>query len=312
MLALNKMTGKKVWQSNEWTDDAQYGSIVPAQINGVRQYIALTQKNIGAINPKDGRKLWLSEFPGKTAVIPTPIVLNNDVYVAAGYGVGCKQVHVAAGNAVNENWSNTNMVNHHGGVVLYQDHLYGYSDKGGWTCQDWKSGEVKWSDKSLGKGAIHCADGMLYLLEENSGTVALIEASPAGFKEHSRFKLDPQTTQRNPKGKIWTHPVVANGRLYLRDQELLFCFDVSDPAAPKTAAVTSSVQTAAAQQTFTDWKQAEQAVLKQYPDLGVPGSPFNHAFISKVEEARQIHPELLKNPNWPVIIAREVAATLVR
>ena len=111
-------------------------------------------------------------------------------------------------------------------TLLVGDYLYGYSDKGGWTCQDFKSGDVKWQEKKLGKGAIHCADGMLYLLEESSGTAVLIEASPDGWKEHGRFKLEPQTTQRKPQGKIWVHPVVSNGKLYLRDQELIFCFDV--------------------------------------------------------------------------------------
>ena len=84
----------------------------------------------------------------------------------------------------------------------------------------------KWAEKKLGKGAIHCADGMLYLLDEGSGTVVLIEASPEGWNEHARFKLDPQSAMRKPSGKIWTHPVVINGKLYLRDQDLIYCFDV--------------------------------------------------------------------------------------
>jgi outer membrane protein assembly factor BamB len=120
------------------------------------------------------------------------------------------------------------MINHHGGVVLVGNHLYGHSDQGGWTCQDFKTGEVAWStgrDK-LGKGAIHYADGMLYCLEESSGTVVLIEASPKGWSEKGRFKLTPQTTRRNPKGKVWTHPVVLDGKLYLRDQEFIVCYDV--------------------------------------------------------------------------------------
>jgi hypothetical protein len=118
------------------------------------------------------------------------------------------------------------MVNHHGGVILVGDALYGYSDKGGWTCQDWKTGEVVWAEKKLGKGAVHCADGRLYLLDESNGTVALIEATREGWKESGRFKLDPQTTQRKPSGRVWTHPVVSDGKLYLRDQELISCFDV--------------------------------------------------------------------------------------
>lgn len=229
LAAFDKNTGKKVWQSAEWTDPAQYSSIIAVDHNGVRQLIQLTMQSVGAVNAKDGALLWKVPFPGKTAVIPTPIFHEGHVFVCAGYGVGAKLIKIGAGNKAEDlnPEMNTAMINHHGGVVLVDGHLYGYSDKGGWTCLEFKTGAVKWQEqRALGKGAIHYADGKLYLLEEGSGTVALIDASPEGFKEHGRFKLDPQTTQRNPKGKVWTHPTVANGKLYLRDQELLFCFDV--------------------------------------------------------------------------------------
>jgi outer membrane protein assembly factor BamB len=228
LVALNKLTGAKVWQSSDWTDGAQYSSAVAADINGTHQIVQHTMNSIAGVDAKDGKVLWKQAFPqGKTAVIPTPIVKGNSVYMVAGYNAGCMKLDIGPKNEVKVAYENTEMVNHHGGVILVGDYLYGYSDKGGWTCQDFQTGAVVWAEKGkLGKGAIHCADGMLYLLEENSGTVVLIEASPDGWKEHGRFKLDPQTTQRSPKGKIWTHPVVSNGRLYLRDQELLFSFDV--------------------------------------------------------------------------------------
>jgi outer membrane protein assembly factor BamB len=228
--AFDKNTGKKVWQSADWTDPAQYSSIIAADHNGARQLIQLTMQSVGAVNAKDGSLLWKVPFPGKTAVIPTPIFHDGHVFVAAGYGVGAKLIKIGEGNKAEDlnPEPNPNMINHHGGVVLVNGNLYGYSDKGGWTCLDFKTGTVKWQENAaLKKGAIHYADGKLYLLEENTGTVALIDASPDGWKEHSRFTLTPQTTQRNPKGKVWTHPVVANGKLFLRDQELLFCFDVS-------------------------------------------------------------------------------------
>ena len=226
MLALNKMTGEKIWQTAEWTDVCQYASIVPASYNGAEQLIQLTMKTLAAVDYKDGKVLWSTPFPGATAVIPTPIFKDGNVYVAAGYNVGCMMVSIDAKNKVSPVYQNQNMVNHHGGVILVGDHLYGFSDRGGWTCQEWKTGEVKWAEKKLGKGAIHCADGMLYLLEEGTGNVALIEASPKGWNEHGRFTLSPQTTQRSPQGKIWVHPVVSNGKLYLRDQEIVYCFDV--------------------------------------------------------------------------------------
>ncbi len=122
--------------------------------------------------------------------------------------------------------NNKVMKNHHGGVVLVDGKLYGHSDGGGWVCQDLKTGAEVWSNKGFGKGAVHYADGMLYCLDERSGEVALAEASPKGFEIKSRFKLDPLSTQRNRQGGIWPHPVVLNGRLYLRDQEYLYCYDV--------------------------------------------------------------------------------------
>ncbi len=226
LLALDRATGKKLWQTADWTDGAQYASPIVAVHNGVRQYIQLTQQHVAGVSAKDGKVVWKSDWSGKTAVIPTAIYKDGHVYIASGYGVGCKLVKLGADGTTENVWENTNMVNHHGGVILVGEKLYGFSDKGGWTCQDFKTGEVTWSAKNLGKGAIHSADGMFYCLEENSGTVALIEVSEKGWNEHGRFKLTPQTERRSKSGKIWTHPVVSDGKLYLRDQELLFCFDV--------------------------------------------------------------------------------------
>jgi outer membrane protein assembly factor BamB len=234
MAAFDKNTGTKKWQSADWTDPAQYASAIAVDLNGARQIIQLTMQHVGAVNAKDGKLLWKVPFPGKTAVIPTPIYYDGHVFVCAGYGVGGKLVKIGADNVPQDLTPdmNTNMVNHHGGVILHEGHLYGYSDKGGWTCLDFKTGAVKWQDNSLKKGAIHYADGKFILLEEKTGTVVLIDASSEGWKEHGRFTLTPQTTQRNPKGMVWTHPVVSNGKLYLRDQELLFSFDVSGTPLP--------------------------------------------------------------------------------
>ncbi len=230
--ALDKATGKVLWQSKDFTEGAQYSSVIPATINGQPQYVQRTMAAIVGISPKDGALLWKQEFPGKTAVIPTPIVKGNQIYVTAGYGVGSMSFTIEKDNKVAMLWDETSgtnkvMKNHHGGVILLGDHLYGYSDGLGWACQDLKTGAEVWSEKkALGKGAISYADGMFYLLEESSGNVVLIEASPKGWSEKSRFKLDPQTTIRSPQGRIWTHPVISNGRLYLRDQDLIFCYAV--------------------------------------------------------------------------------------
>ena len=121
------------------------------------------------------------------------------------------------------------MKNHHGGVVLVGDSIFGYSDGVGWLCQDFLSGEVKWRARDeFGKGAITAANGQLVLVSESEGEVALVDAATDGWHEHGRFKLDPQTKLRKPDGRIWVHPVVVNGKLYLRDQDLIYCYNVSN------------------------------------------------------------------------------------
>ncbi|MBI4664400.1 MAG: PQQ-like beta-propeller repeat protein [Verrucomicrobia bacterium] len=227
LAALDKMTGKLIWQSAEFTDPAHYSSIVPADLNGGRQYIQLTERTLAGVTAKDGKLLWRSSWPGRTAVIPTPIYRDGHVYATAGYGAGCKLVKIGPGNEASDVYENKLMKNHHGGVILVGDHLYGFSDGVGWLCQNLLTGEEVWSEKrALGKGAIACADGMLYCLDEASGTIVLIEASPKAWHEHGRFTPVPQSKTRSRQGRVWTHPVISHGKLYLRDQELIYCYDV--------------------------------------------------------------------------------------
>lgn len=227
LAALDKKTGKLIWQSEEFTEDAHYSSIVPADINGSRQYIQRNEKSVVGIGSKDGKLLWKTSFPGKTAVIPTPIVHDSHVYVTAGYGGGSKLVKIGPGNQVTVVYENKVMKNHHGGVILLADHVYGHSSQPDtWVCQNFKTGEEVWNHRDFGKGAIAYADGMFYCLEEKSGTVALVEASTKGWQERFRFKLEPQTKIRSQSGAIWTHPVISNGKLYLRDQDLIYCYDI--------------------------------------------------------------------------------------
>jgi outer membrane protein assembly factor BamB len=225
MVAFDKMTGAVVWQSADITEGAQYSSIVPATIGGKKQYVQLVMQTLFGVDAATGKLAWRTPWSGKTAVIPTPIVKGDEVFVSSGYGVGCMKVAVKGGEAKTV-FLNKDLENHHGGVIRIGDFLYGHS-KGGWTCMNFADGTVKWVEKgALEKGAVTSADGMLYCLGEKSGTVVLAEASPNGWSEKGRFKLDPQTTIRNPKGAIWTHPVVANGKLYLRDQNYIYCYDV--------------------------------------------------------------------------------------
>jgi len=235
--ALNKRTGAVLWRSTEATDQATYTSPMLAEFDRVRQYVALTNKALLGVDAKTGKLLWRwqREKPYSTEVVNSPIILGNLIYVTVGAGNGCNLLRVTRAGAqfkVEQVWSNTNLANHHGGVVLLGNHAYGYGDRQGWTCQDFKSGETVWAERQkLRSGALTYADGHFYCYSENDGVVALIEAGTAGWKESGRFTIPQQSAQRKPAGKIWTPPVVASGRLFLRDQELLFCYDVT--AFPK-------------------------------------------------------------------------------
>jgi outer membrane protein assembly factor BamB len=229
IVALDPATGKDLWRSKDLKNPAQYSSVIVAEVDGKRQYIQLFMNAVAGVDAKSGELLWTSPWPGgRTAVIPTPIYHDGHVYITSGYGAGSKLVSIKGGEATDV-WDNKVMKNHHGGVVLVDGHLYGFSDGGGVICQNFKTGEQVWNERGEGiqKGAVHYADGMLYCLDEQEGSVFLIEASPKGYKEHGRFSLPRETELRKgTRGLVWTHPVVINGKLYLRDQDLMFCFDV--------------------------------------------------------------------------------------
>ena len=225
MVALDKKTGRLLWQSKNFTDEAHYSSIVPAEIGGTRQYVQLTAASVVGISAKDGSVLWQAPRKGNVAVIPTPVVAGDLIYVTSGYNAGSNLFKVTsnAGKfSAEQVYANKAMSVHHGGVVKVGEHVYGYSDSKGLTCQNFQTGEVVWSEKGkIKKGCVSSADGALYFREEDTGTMVLLAASPAGCEEKGRF---PQP-DRAPE-KAWPHPTIANGKLYLRDQDLLLCYDV--------------------------------------------------------------------------------------
>ena len=226
LAALDTKSGEVLWRSKEFTDGAQYSSPIMIESQGKRQYVQLVMKNLVGIEATTGKVLWKSSWPGRTAVIPTPIHHDGHIFISSGYGVGCKLVQLGSSGA-SDVYENKIMKNHHGGVIKLDDYVYGYSDGYGWVCQNFKSGELKWNEKkALGKGAIAYADNRFYCLSERDGKIMLVEATSEGWKPHGEFTISPQTEQRSSRGKVWTHPVISNGRLYLRDQELIYCYNI--------------------------------------------------------------------------------------
>ena len=232
IVAFDKKTGELRWRATDLTSPAHYSSIVLAPCEAGMECVQLLPDQLVGIEAKTGKTLWSEPWPMPTAAIPTPIVRDRLVYATSGYGVGCMLVEIGPDHAPRKLYENKVMKNKHGGVILVGDYVYGHSDGVGWVCQELMTGERVWRERdALGMGAIAYADGMFYCLSEDDGEAVLIEASPEGWKEHGRFRLDPQSDQRKPAGKIWTHPVICDGRLYLRDQNLLYCFDVRDASS---------------------------------------------------------------------------------
>lgn len=225
MAALDKKTGKVLWRSKGLTAAAQYASPIIVTGAGPKQYVQQLMGKVVGVAADDGRLLWETDFPSRVAVIPTPIYDQGHVYITAGYGAGCQMIKLGE-KEPEVVYEERRITNHHGGVVLVDGKLYGHSDRGGWTCQDFLTGEIDWQYDGLGKGCLTWVAGHLICVDENDGTVVLAKADPKGWNEVSRFKLSPQTKLRAPDGRIWVHPVVVNGNLYLRDQELVFCYDV--------------------------------------------------------------------------------------
>ncbi len=231
--ALNLKTGKLLWQSKEVQDQAAYTSPMVADIEGVRQYVVLTNQALFAVAARDGKLLWRAkrETPYGTEVINTPLLQGSFIYttVAVNNG-GCDLVQVTKeGDTFKAAivYSNKNLSNHHGNAIRVGEHVFGYGQGRGWVCQTFLDGKNLWEEKAaLGSGSVAYADGRLYCYAENDGTVAMVEAGPEGWRECGRLKIPRQTQRRKPSGKIWTPPVVAGGKLYLRDQDLLFCFDL--------------------------------------------------------------------------------------
>ena len=228
--ALDKQTGEVQWRSTEATDQAAYTSPMVAEFGGVRQYVVLTNQGLLGVHAEDGKLLWSFRRRYSTEVVNSPTIQGDLVYVTVGAGQGCDLVRISKDGEVFQAetvYANKNMANHHGNTVLVGEHIFGFSEGKGWTCQNFASGDILWSERrSLRPGALTFADGCLYCYSEDDGTAALIAADPAGWKEHGRFKIPQQSKQRKPNGKIWTPPVVSGGKLFLRDQELIFCYDV--------------------------------------------------------------------------------------
>jgi len=231
--ALDLTSGKPLWQSKEIAAQATYSTPTIASIGGKKQILALTQNGPVGVSFADGKLLWAhkKEAPYPDVVCTSPIVSEDMVYVSVGFGAGAEVIKIKTegeNQKAESLWSEKEIANDNGGVVLHNGHIYGYHLKRGWQCQELATGKKVWESKrgALGAGSLLVADGLIFALGEDKAEVGLIEAKTDKYAEKGKFKLPKESKIRKARGKVWTHPVLADGKLYLRDHDLLFCYEV--------------------------------------------------------------------------------------
>ena len=230
LVALDKNSGDTIWKSPlAEADQAGYASAIIVTTGGVKQYVQFLQKGLVGVDAKTGKFLWRygRTAQGSPANIPTPIAAGDLVYSAAGRSGGGLVKLAANGGAVDAEqvYFEQKLPTSIGGAVALGGFLYGTMSQG-LVCADFATGEVKWQDRGVGPGAVCYADGRLYVHSEEDD-VALVEATADGYREKGRLTL-PNQPDRG-RAKAWAYPVVAGGRLYLRDLGMLWCYDVKGP-----------------------------------------------------------------------------------
>ena len=223
VVALNKNTGREVWRSMvPGSPKASYASPILAEVGGVRQYVVFTANGVVGVNAKNGQAMWGDNASSNdTANCSSPLFVNDSVFSASNYGTGGALLRLRSSGgrtAATRAYHTKEMKNHHGGMVIDNGFLFGSND-GILTCLELASGQVRWRERAS-KGSVVYADGNIVFRSER-GPLTLLEASPAGYRETGKF----DQPERSDKPS-WSHPVIADGKLFLRDMDRLLVFNI--------------------------------------------------------------------------------------
>ncbi len=235
VVAFSINDGKVIWETQPVDNAPQYINPKLIEHGGKKIIVTVMGTNIFAVDAKDGKILWKLDYEKINAASGnarknhaiTPVFRDGHILVANGYGwVALKLKLSADGNSVTKVWENRNFDPQHGGVVLLGNQIYGANHQSqpsdAWVCVDWNTGKTLWTSNWYSRGSIVAADGMLYLFEEKSGHVALVKPDPSKFNKISEFQI------KKGSGPFWAHPVINNGRLYIRHGDVLMVYNIKE------------------------------------------------------------------------------------
>jgi outer membrane protein assembly factor BamB len=228
LVKLNKQTGDVIWKCTlPAAENAGYASAITVNFQGRKQYVQYFSKGLVGIDADSGQFLWRI-FDVDRDNMATPIEQDGLIYIPSFLSVGMlAQLEVTGGSVIaRQAYRKRGLPTQIGGAVLVDGHLYG-TVRDGLVCADFKTGEVRWKAESVAPGSVCAADGLIFVHGEESD-VALVAATPAEYRERGRFKLPSEPPRRDQMEKAWAFPVVANGRLYVRDKNFLWCYDVAE------------------------------------------------------------------------------------
>lgn len=225
MVALNKKTGKTIWANKDINEEPGYNSPILVEDQGLRQIITMTPLGVIGVNADTGEFLWKMGHTNKRKLnIANPVYRNGYVCISSGYGAGTmliKLTYEGKKVTVQKVWFNQELDNHHEGIMCPDGYIYGTGhNKRGWICLDFKTGKTLYRDREGGKGSFMLADGLFYYLTEK-GKMSLVKPSPESFKVVSGFQVP-----KGGKGYFWAHPVVCDGRLYVRHDNNLYAYKI--------------------------------------------------------------------------------------
>ncbi len=233
LVAFNIENGDVVWETEPLNESPQYVNPKLIEHGGRKIITSITRNHIIGVDAKNGKLLWKVDYAeinaatGRVSVnhANTPIYRDGLILIANGYDWVALQLKLSKdGSDVEIVWENREFDPHHGGMVLMGDFVYSSNHKsnsmGDWLCINWKTGKTEWTTNWYNKGSIISADGMLYLFEEKSGHVALVKPNPDKLDIVSEFQV------KKGSGPYWAHPVISNGKLYIRHGETLMVYAI--------------------------------------------------------------------------------------